>query len=213
MPRTRQKQRRHAADSRKIVVVDRVDSSGIGYDRARIVAMFLQKSAQRIDAAREPPAFSFSLCDLVKRRAPPARSAAKATALAARDPHRSADTDQRSPKLIYVILAGQNPTGTIMSEQTRRSLLELADSFHCLIVEDDPWSELHYTATVPPSICSMDQNGQVIYLKGYSKVMAPGLRIGCLVARGSVFLRLANVKAIADLATPLFNQALRFCAD
>lgn len=65
------------ADSRKIVVVDRVDSSGIGYDRARIVAMFLQKSAQRIDAAREPPAFSFSLCDLVKRRAPPARSAAK----------------------------------------------------------------------------------------------------------------------------------------
>ncbi|WP_242774863.1 PLP-dependent aminotransferase family protein [Brevibacillus parabrevis] len=114
--------------------------------------------------------------------------------------------DQRPPKLIYVIPTGQNPTGKIMSEQTRRSLLALAESFHCLIVEDDPWSELHYTANIPPSICSMDQNGHVIYLKGYSKVIAPGLRIGCLVARGSVFLRLANVKAIADLATPLFNQ-------
>lgn len=114
--------------------------------------------------------------------------------------------DEQAPKLMYLIPTGQNPTGRMMDLATRRSILDLAESFHCLIVEDDPWSEIYYERQVPPSIYSMDQKGHVIFLKGFSKTLAPGLRLGCLAAKGSVFSRLASVKAIADLSTPLFNQ-------
>ncbi|GED67171.1 GntR family transcriptional regulator [Brevibacillus reuszeri] len=114
--------------------------------------------------------------------------------------------DEQAPKVVYVVPTGQNPTGSIMDMETRRRLLDLAESFHCLIVEDDPWSEIHYERQIPPSMYRLDQNGHVIFLKGFSKTLAPGLRLGCLAAKGDIYSRLAGVKAIADLSTPLFNQ-------
>ncbi|MFL9651848.1 MocR-like pyridoxine biosynthesis transcription factor PdxR [Exiguobacterium chiriqhucha] len=114
--------------------------------------------------------------------------------------------DKYKPKLIYTVPTFQNPTGTVMPIKRRRQVLELAKSMHCLIVEDDPCSEIYFEKKPPASLKSLDQDGHVIYLKGLSKILAPGCRIGVLTASGSIFKRLVAAKANADLGSPLLTQ-------
>ena len=77
---------------------------------------------------------------------------------------------------------------------------------HCLVIEDDPCSEIYFEKKPPASLRSLDQEGNVIYLKGLSKILAPGCRIGVLTASGSIFKRLLAAKANADLGSPLLTQ-------
>jgi DNA-binding transcriptional MocR family regulator len=114
--------------------------------------------------------------------------------------------DQRPPKLLYITPTGQNPTGRMLDAKTRSSLLQVATGFNCLILEDDPWGELYFDTSPLPSLFSMDTSGHVIYLKGFSKTIAPSLRIGTLMAKGSIFQRLVHAKAFTDLCTPQLNQ-------
>ncbi|SFS68423.1 PLP-dependent aminotransferase family protein [Paenibacillus sp. BC26] len=116
--------------------------------------------------------------------------------------------DIHPPKLIYTLPTGQNPTGSVMSVQKRLTLLEIAKSYNTLIVEDDPWEELYFEDLPPRSLFSLDQTGHVIYMQGYSKSIAPGLRLSVIAARGSVYQRLLHAKAVTDLSTPLFNQRI-----
>lgn len=118
--------------------------------------------------------------------------------------------DGRPPKIIYTIPTGQNPTGTVMDLKKRKALLELAESYNCLIVEDDPWGQLYYEETPPPSLYHLDQQGHVICLKGFNKTISPGLRVCVLAAKGSFYQRLLSAKAVSDLGTPLFNQRILF---
>lgn len=80
-------------------------------------------------------------------------------------------------KFLYTIPSFQNPTGTCMSLERRRRLLELADEFDFLIVEDDAYGELYFEAP-PIPLKSLDGAGRVIYVGSLSKVVAPGIRIG-----------------------------------
>lgn len=114
--------------------------------------------------------------------------------------------DSYSPKLIYTIPSYHNPTGTVMSMQRRRELLHIARDFNCLIVEDDPWSEITFEKSFLPSIKSLDTSGRVIYIKGFSKFLAPGCRIGTISASGSILNRLVAAKANSDLGSPLLTQ-------
>lgn len=116
--------------------------------------------------------------------------------------------DTNRPKIIYTIPTFQNPTGTLMSTKRRRQLLEIAQNVQCLIIEDDPWSEIYYNQKPPAPIKSNDEYGHVIYLKGLSKTLAPGCRIGFLTASGSIFKRLLAAKSNTDLGTPLVTQRL-----
>lgn len=116
--------------------------------------------------------------------------------------------DTYRPKIIYTIPTFHNPTGTVMTSKRRRQLLDIAQSMQSLIVEDDPWSEMYYDQRPPAPIKSMDEYGHVIYLKGLSKMFAPGCRIGVLVASGSIFKRLLAAKANTDLGSPLITQKL-----
>ncbi len=116
--------------------------------------------------------------------------------------------DTYRPKIIYTIPTFHNPTGTVMTSKRRRQLLDIAQSMQSLIVEDDPWSEMYYDQKPPASIKSMDEYGHVIYLKGLSKTLAPGCRIGVLSASGSIFKRLLAAKANTDLGSPLITQKL-----
>ncbi|WP_066630813.1 PLP-dependent aminotransferase family protein [Clostridium magnum] len=111
-----------------------------------------------------------------------------------------------SPKLIYTIPTYHNPSGTVMSMQRRKELLDIAKSFNCLIVEDDPWSELTFEKNSLPPIKSMDTDGHVIYIKGFSKFLSSGCRIGALAASGSILNRLVAAKANSDLGSPLLTQ-------
>ncbi|QYK67465.1 PLP-dependent aminotransferase family protein [Paenibacillus sp. S02] len=116
--------------------------------------------------------------------------------------------DTYRPKIIYTVPTFHNPTGTVMSSKRRRNLLDIAQAMQTIIVEDDPWSEVFYDQKPPAPIKSMDEHGHVIYLKGLSKTLAPGCRIGVLAASGSIFKRLLSAKANTDLGTPLITQKL-----
>lgn len=114
--------------------------------------------------------------------------------------------EKHKPKLIYTTPTFHNPTGTIMPLQRRKALLDIAESHHCLIMEDDPFSDIYFDRKPPLPIKSMDKTGHVIYLKGLSKTIAPGCRIGLIAASGSIFKRLYAAKANMDLGSPLLPQ-------
>jgi len=114
--------------------------------------------------------------------------------------------EKYKPKLIYTMPTFHSPTGTVMSTQRRRQLLDIAHDMQCLILEDDPWSEIYFEKQPPPSLKSMDPLGHVIYLKGLSKILAPGCRIGVLAAAGTIFHRLVAAKGNTDLGSPLLTQ-------
>lgn len=114
--------------------------------------------------------------------------------------------DKRPPKLIYTNPTFQNPSGVTMGITRRQRLLELARSYRCLIVEDDPFSDLYFRKPPPLPIKSMDGDGHVVYMKSFSKVIAPGCRIACVAAGGNILSRLIAAKSASDLGSPLLNQ-------
>jgi DNA-binding transcriptional MocR family regulator len=114
--------------------------------------------------------------------------------------------DRCTPKLIYTIPSFHNPTGSVMSVKRRRELIAIASEVNCLVLEDDPWSEIHFDEPPPPHLKSMDETGNVIYIKGLGKILSPGCRIGFLIATGPVLERLVAAKTNADLGNPLLNQ-------
>ncbi|MEB2299260.1 PLP-dependent aminotransferase family protein [Lysinibacillus xylanilyticus] len=113
----------------------------------------------------------------------------------------------KKPKLVYTNPTFQNPTGTVLSEARRNELLELAQHNSFLIIEDDSWNEIYFEDNPPPpTIKSLDRNGHVIYLKGFSKALAPSCRIGAIISNGTVHQRLLSAKSSADLGSPLLTQ-------
>lgn len=114
--------------------------------------------------------------------------------------------DTYSPKLIYTIPTYHNPTGTVMSMQRRKEIIEIAKDFNCLIVEDDPWREISFEENQLPALKSLDTDGHVIYIKGFSKFLSPSCRIGALVASGTILNRLLAAKSNSDLGSPLLTQ-------
>ncbi|MGX1982964.1 PLP-dependent aminotransferase family protein [Thermolongibacillus altinsuensis] len=116
--------------------------------------------------------------------------------------------DQYHPKLLYINPTFQNPTGTTLSVKKRKELVDIAESYHFLILEDDPWSELYFEEKPPAPIKSFDTSGHVIYLKGFSKFLSPSCRIGALVAEGPLLEKLVAARSISDLGSPLLTQKI-----
>ena len=110
-------------------------------------------------------------------------------------------------KFIYVIPTGQNPTGITMSMERRRALLDLASKYDVLIVEDDPYGYIYFGDGEPPSrLKAMDSEGRVIYLSTFSKIAAPGLRLGWVAASREVIRWFELAKQSIDLHTSTLNQ-------
>jgi 2-aminoadipate transaminase len=124
------------------------------------------------------------------------------------------------PKFIYVLPNFQNPTGVTLSLERRRKLLELADQYGVPVVEDDPYGQLRYEGEHLPSIVVLDSQfrddetpcyrGNVIYLSTFSKTLAPGLRLGWVIAPPEVIAKLVQAKQGADLHTATFNQFVAY---
>jgi 2-aminoadipate transaminase len=90
---------------------------------------------------------------------------------------------QVTPKFIYVTDSHQNPTGAILSEQRRKRLLELGAQYNVPIVEDDCYGDLDFEAgIIPPAMYTMDTEDNVIFVASFSKILGPGLRLGCFCA-------------------------------
>ncbi|WP_242272834.1 PLP-dependent aminotransferase family protein [Bacillus cereus group sp. BfR-BA-01310] len=114
---------------------------------------------------------------------------------------------RKNPVLLYVNPTFQNPTGTVMSKERRMEIVGLAELYQFFILEDDSFGEIYFEdAIVPPPMKSFDTNGHVIYVKGFSKTLAPGLRIAALVAEGPIFEWLYAVKGSMDIGSPLLTQ-------
>lgn len=115
-------------------------------------------------------------------------------------------THGKHPKLLYLVPSFQNPAGVTIPLARRRKLLDLAIEYDMVLVEDSPYSELRYSGEQVPPIKSMDEDGRVIYLGTFSKILAPGFRIAWCIAEGDILNKLIIVKQAADLCTNTFGQ-------
>lgn len=110
------------------------------------------------------------------------------------------------PKLIYTNPTFHNPTGVTMPMRMRRELLSLAQRYRVPIVEDATYRDLYFTGVPPPSLRDLDDHNLVIYLNSFSKVMAPGLRLGWIAAAPSIVEQIAIIKQRLDPHTPNLVQ-------
>lgn len=109
-------------------------------------------------------------------------------------------------RLVYVTPNFQNPSGVTYSAEKRDKLLELARRYQFWIVEDDYASELRYEGPPVPPLKSLDRNQQVIYIKGFSKIMMPGLRIAFMVLPPKLVTAVASAKHSADISSGGLHQ-------
>lgn len=111
-------------------------------------------------------------------------------------------------KYIYVIPNFQNPTGITMSLEKRKALLEIAKENHLFILEDNPYGELTFNNEKLPTIKSLDKDGIVIYCGSFSKILAPGLRVGYVIAPMELNQRIVLGKQVSDVHTSLLPQLI-----
>lgn len=110
------------------------------------------------------------------------------------------------PKFLYTIPNFQNPTGITLTGERRRALAKIAAEERLVIVEDDPYGKLRYHGHEVPPIKHWDEAGQVLYASTFSKTIAPGLRLGWVVAPHAIFNRMLILKQASDLHTSIFDQ-------
>lgn len=110
-------------------------------------------------------------------------------------------------KFIYLTATFQNPTGRTLSVARRQAVAELIQRYNVLLVEDDPYSDLRYRGEVLPPIKQFAPD-HVVYVSTFSKIFAPGLRIGFCVAPPTIHQWLVIAKQGVDLHTSTYNQAL-----
>ena len=108
-------------------------------------------------------------------------------------------------RFVYLLPNFQNPTGRTMTEERRTAVAQVAIETGLPIIEDNPYGDLWFDAPPAPSLSSRHPEGSV-YLGSFSKILAPGLRLGYLVAPPALYPKLLQAKQAADLHTPSFNQ-------
>jgi 2-aminoadipate transaminase len=117
------------------------------------------------------------------------------------------------PKFIYTIPTFQNPTGATMPLGRRRRLLELAVQYGVLVVEDDAYSDLRFRGEDVPSIASLDSEGWVLHMRTFSKILAPGVRLGWAWGPQALIDRLVMCKVEGGSGPFLTRVVARYAAD
>ena len=118
--------------------------------------------------------------------------------------------ENKNAKLIYTIPTFQNPMGTTMSLEKRKAVYEIARKNNLIIIEDNPYGDLTFDGTKTPTIKSMDTDGRVIYCGSFSKILAPGLRIGFVCANKAIVQKIVVGKQISDVHTAMLPQLLAY---
>jgi len=123
------------------------------------------------------------------------------------------------PKFMYVLPNFQNPGGVTLCEPRRHELVLLADKYGIPVIEDDPYGQLRFEGEHLPPLLVLDRDnlrrddgklGNVIYLSTFSKTLAPGIRLGWIVAPPDVISKLVQLKQGADLHTSTFDQMVAY---
>ena len=110
-------------------------------------------------------------------------------------------------RFLYVLPNFQNPTGRTMTEARRGALVAKAAELGLPLIEDNPYGDLWFDAEPPAPLTARNPEG-CIYLGSFSKVLAPGLRLGFIVAPKHIYSKLLQAKQAADLHSPGFNQRM-----
>ena len=113
----------------------------------------------------------------------------------------------KGARFLYVLPNFQNPTGRSMSEARRAALVERAAAIGLPLVEDNPYGDLWFDQPPPKPLTARNPEG-CIYLGSFSKVLAPGLRLGYVIAPKAIMPKLLQAKQAADLHSPSFNQRM-----
>lgn len=111
-------------------------------------------------------------------------------------------------KLVYVIPNFQNPTGDTMSLEKRKAVYELACKYDAIILEDNPYGDLRFDGEDIISIKSMDKESRVIYSGTFSKILAPGLRVGYACGPKEIIQKMVICKQVADVHTTIWSQVV-----
>ena len=111
-------------------------------------------------------------------------------------------------KVIYTIPTFQNPMGVTMPAARRRAVYEIARRHHLIIIEDNPYGELTFDGEKTAPIKTLDTDGRVVYCGSFSKILAPGLRLGFVCANRTLVQKLVVAKQVEDVHTPMLTQLL-----
>ena len=114
----------------------------------------------------------------------------------------------KNTRLIYLIPNFQNPTGLTMSLEKRKRVYELAEKYDIFILEDNPYGDIRFAGEDIQSIKSMDKSGRVIYSGTFSKVLAPGIRVGYCSAPKEIVSKIIVCKQVSDVHTNIWAQIL-----
>lgn len=110
------------------------------------------------------------------------------------------------PKLIYLAATFQNPSGATISWERRRHVYELACAHDLLVIEDDAYGRLRYDGEPVPAIKTLDEEGRVIYMCSFSKILVPGFRTAWIAGPEPVIAKAIMAKQSQDLCSNTFAQ-------
>ena len=110
------------------------------------------------------------------------------------------------PKFIYVVPTFQNPAGVIMPESRRKKLIDIANEYDLIIVEDDPYGKLTYDVPHVKPVKAFDDVGRVIYISTFSKILSPGFRLAWNISSPDLCRKMIICKQALDLCTSTFTQ-------
>lgn len=112
----------------------------------------------------------------------------------------------RRPQVAVLIPSYQNPLGVTISDEKRRRIAQLAAQYRVPLVEDDPYSPLAFDGRGPTPIKAYDESGWVFYLGSFSKMLAPGLRLGWMVAPDALAHKIVTLRESIDLESSALTQ-------
>ena len=110
------------------------------------------------------------------------------------------------PKFIYVVPTFQNPAGVVMPESSRKKLIDIANEYDLVIIEDDPYGKLRFDIPAVKPIKAFDDEGRVIYISTFSKILSPGFRLAWTIASPELTRKMVICKQALDLCTNTFTQ-------
>ena len=116
----------------------------------------------------------------------------------------------KNARFIYTIPNFQNPTGITMSLEKRKAVYDLAKKYGVMILEDNPYGDIRFAGESLPSIKSFDEDGIVIYAGTFSKVLAPGMRVGYGIAPQKLISKMVVCKQVSDVHTTILTQMIAY---
>lgn len=120
------------------------------------------------------------------------------------------ERNNKRVKLLYIQPNFQNPTGATLSLERRKKVIKLAEQYDFLIVDDNPYGDLIYEGDPLPSLKALDQSERVIYLRSFSKVFSPGIRLAWVAGEEHIIRKMVIAKQYIDACSNTLSQYLMY---